>query len=180
MGYETRMYIGSPSENVTTNGKRAVLIEDYVGNPSGSVFSIYSDESGEFFYLLDGNTRINLECALEAGVVKVLPAVERHYFSQFFVLNLSKVGSIPEGYLTEEDIICDTPELFVGGNETAIEDCYGEKLVVYDGMAVLKALREMMKDPDMSDCWRLRVAIHVLEDSLETGWEPIGVIFYGY
>lgn len=111
MGYETRMYIGSPSEGVTTNGKRAVLTDDYVGNPSGSVFSIYSDENGEFFYLLDGNTRINLKCAQEAGVVKVLPATERQYFSQFFVLNLSKVGSIPEGRLTEEDIICDTPEL---------------------------------------------------------------------
>jgi len=174
MGYETRLYVGYFS-NVGSKGEMVRLSDEFQGIPAGCIFNLWEDSEGKYFYLLDGNTRINLACAEKAGAVEVLPAADRQYFQTMVMLDLCKIGHFP---LEKDAIICDCPEFFIGEMQVD-QDRYGDKIVVYDPKAVLKALRASLEESP--DYWRLKMAIQCLENIIENAWQsPLGVINFGY
>ena len=173
MGYETRLYIGS-FHNYGFKGKRVKLTYDFRGIPAGCIFNLWGEPNNEFFYLLDGDTRISLAFARRYDIVEEFSSEDRQYFLTMVTLDLGKVGHLP---LSKENVICESIE-FGLGPMTVDKDPYGTELVVYDPKAVLNALLESREEDDN---WRIYMAIQTLENIIENAWQsPLGVICYGY
>lgn len=181
MGYETRLYMGSVGGFGSRPKKLAVLTEDFMGMEQGSTFSVwdnpYKKTGGEGFYLLDGNTYVFL--AEMAGKIRIIPSAEYHYFSVMAMIDMCKIGTV-SSYLKPTDILFPRAELYVG-NQARYYDYYGDDLVIYKGKSVLRALRKMAREDDMSNYWRWKLATHALSHILNKAWqENIGVICFGH
>lgn len=190
MGYETKLYIGAfnPDPETWTQREYVTLTEEVQGCPALTTFSLYEKDGEKYFYLTDGDTKVMYEDVRDS--VKVTTSDESTYFHVFGMINLSKVGHIPGEHLSKTKALSVLPELYASdGNSLLLYDRYDDRLLIYKGEDVLRALLEYRQhlkdngyenDPDRGYYWRLKAAIDFLQTCLNSGWNQIGVIFYGY
>jgi hypothetical protein len=173
MGYETKMYIGTPY----CGGKEPYIqIEGHQ-----SAYRVYNDKDkkGDYFYLKDGNTKRYISGLKRQGVGYKIVEVETMQVVAMVDLCKASVGAVEEvinkGHSKEGERGGFYDD---GGNAIIIEDRYCDAMTFVDPKEVLRAMQESQKKEPYR---RFTIAISTLKAAIK-GFktEKLKVLFFGY
>ena len=181
MGYESRMYIGTPYYG----GKEPYI--QIEGHKSAYRVRNDKDKKGDFYYLSDGNTKRYVSTLKRQKIGYKIVEAESMQIIAMVDLCKASVGAVGEvinkghghGSSREQFVGGDRGCFFDdGGNAMILEDCYCDAMTFVDPKEVLRAMEEEQKQQPYR---RFTIAIAALKAAIkEFKMEKLRVLFFGY